>query len=66
MYKEIFIPSEQQPVYKFPKEMYGKKVEIIIEDSIIINDKSIRDLLKDFTFNSGGYKFDRNEANDYE
>lgn len=66
MYREIFIPSEQRPVYKFPKETYGKKVEIIIEDLFVEDDKPISELLKDFTFNSGGYKFDRNEANDYE
>ncbi len=66
MYREIIFPSEQQPVYKFPKETYGKKVEIIVEDDFIGNDKPIKELLKDFTFNSGGYKFNRDEANDYE
>ena len=66
MYREIVFPSEQQPVYKFPKETYGKKVEIIIEDAFIGEDKPIKELLKEFTFSSSGYKFDRNEANDYE
>ena len=52
MYREIIFPSEQQPVYKFPKETYGKKVEIIIDDirtaailpndSYIINDITIK------------------------
>ena len=66
MYREIIFPSEQQPVYKFPKETYGKKVEIIIDDTFIGDDKPIKELLKDFTFKSDGYKFNREDANDYE
>jgi len=66
MYREIVFPSEQQPIYKFPKEAYGKKVEIIVEEAFIEEDKPIKELLKDFTFSSGGYKFNREEANDYE
>ncbi|MGZ3871839.1 MAG: hypothetical protein ACXVJD_02910 [Mucilaginibacter sp.] len=27
---------------------------------------TLKNKLKHFTFNSGGYKFDRDEANDYE
>ncbi len=66
MYREIIIPSEQRPVYQFPKEAYGKIVEIIIEDADIQEEKPINELLKEYTFNSGGYKFNREEANDYE
>lgn len=66
MYREIVFPSEQKPVYEFPKETYGKKVEIIIEDAFIGEDKPIKELLKEFTFSSDGYKFDRDEANNYE
>ena len=66
MYKEIIFPSEQLPIYKFPKETYGKKVEIIIDDAFVGDDKPIYELLKEFTFNSGGYQFNRDDANDYE
>lgn len=66
MYREIVFPREQKPVYEFPKETYGKKVEIILEDAFIGEDKSIQELLKEYTFSSGGYKFDRDEANNYE
>ncbi len=66
MYREIVFPSEQQPIYKFPKEAYGKKVEIIIEETFVEDGQPIKELLKDFTFKSGGYKFNREEANDYE
>lgn len=66
MYREIVFPSEEKPVYEFPKETYGRKVEIIIEDDCSGDDKPIQELLKEFTFSSGGYKFDRDEANNYE
>ncbi len=66
MYREIIFPSEQKPVYEFPKESYGKKVEIIIDDVVVKEEKSTKEILKEFTFNSGGFKFNRDEANNYE
>lgn len=32
MYKEVVIPSIQNPVYQFPKEAYGKKVIVMFEN----------------------------------
>jgi hypothetical protein len=66
MYREIIFPSEKRPVYRFPKETYGKKVEIIIDDASEGDDRPINELLKKITFNSGGYQFNREDANDYE
>jgi hypothetical protein len=40
MYREIVFPSEHQPVYKFPKETYGKKVEIIVEEAFVDDSKA--------------------------
>ncbi len=31
MFKEVVVPSAQNPVYQFPKEAYGKKVVVSIE-----------------------------------
>ena len=41
-------------------------MEIIIEETFVEDGQPIKELLKDFTFKSGGYKFNREEANDYE
>ena len=77
MYREI--TTVNTPVYQLPipKELRGKRIEIIafvvegeqqVSDSNTktSNKKSFAERTKNLTFNSGGYKFDRNEANDYE
>ena len=77
MYREI--TTVNAPVYQIPipKELRGKKIEIIAfavegNNQVFDADKtspiktSFAERTKDLTFNSGGYKFDRNEANDYE
>jgi hypothetical protein len=63
---------------KLPDDLVGKVIEVIafsIEDTEAdVKDTSTKEArvkllkskLKNFTFNSGGYKFDRDEANDYE
>ena len=52
MYREIVFPSEQQPVYKFPKETYGKKVEIVVEEALVEDNKPASSLLNDsYTIN---------------
>lgn len=70
MYREI--TTVNAPVYQLPipKELRGKKIKIIayaIEDLETNENKtSFAERTKNLTFNNGGYKFNRNEANDYE
>jgi hypothetical protein len=70
MYREI--TTVNAPVYQLPipKELRGKKIEIIayaVEDLDTSDNKaSFAERTKNLTFNATGYKFDRNEANDYE
>ena len=73
MYREI--TTVNAPVYQIPipKELRGKKIEIIayaVEEQVIDDNvatkTSFAERTKDLTFNNGGYKFDRNEANNYE
>lgn len=63
---------------QLPDDLVGRVIEIIafpVEDNNTDNtdtssiESRVADLknrLKKFKFNSGGYKFDRDEANDYE
>ena len=72
MYREIITVNE--PVYqiRLPEEMRGKKIEILAfeidsDQTRNLKDKaSFSERTKNLTFSSGGYKFDRKEANDYE
>ena len=73
MYREI--TTVNAPVYQIPipKELRGKKIEIIayaieeqeIDDNVATK-TSFLERTKDLTINNGGYKFDRNDANNYE
>ena len=72
MFREIITVNE--PVYqlKLPEELRGKKIEILafeIETNKSGDKKDkagFAERTKNLVFSSGGYKFNRNEANDYE
>jgi hypothetical protein len=61
---------------ELPDDLVGKMIEVIafsVEDMEADNDDNttkssrvalLKDKLKEFTFNSGGYKFNRSKAND--
>ncbi|MDN3583113.1 hypothetical protein [Mucilaginibacter flavus] len=78
MIRTILKSDKNNLILNLPDELVGKMIEVIAfsieEDNTILNSASsketrIKELaikLKPFTFNSGGYKFDRDEANDYE
>jgi hypothetical protein len=63
---------------ELPDDLVGKMIEVIafsVEDAETTSTVPVsketkiatfKDKLKAFTFNSGGYKFDRNEVNDYQ
>ena len=70
MFREIITVNE--PVYqlKLPEELRGKKIEILafeIETNKSGDKKDkagFAERTKNLVFSSGGYKFNRNEAND--
>jgi hypothetical protein len=77
MIRKIIFPTQSTYLLELPNSLIGKSVEILAfdiseaENELISEDKeqklkSIEELLASFTFNSGGYKFDREDANDYE
>jgi len=78
MIRTILKSNRNSLTLELPDGLVGKIIEVIafsVEDTkIIAKDNTpkearvaaLRDKLKNFTFNSGGYKFDRDEANDYE
>jgi hypothetical protein len=72
MIRQIIIPTQKTFTLELPEEFIGKKVEITLElESVFDNSerKSIEQLKKELegiTVNMEGYKFNREEANDYE
>jgi hypothetical protein len=78
MIRTILKSDKNNLIVHLPDDLVGKMIEVIafsIEDTkSIVKDTlskeeriaALKGKLKDFTFNSGGYKFDRDDANDYE
>lgn len=72
--REIIFPTENTYTLHLPEEMIGKQVEIIafeIEKTppLAKKEKSIDDIkaiFKDNLIDLSNYKFDRDEANNYE
>ena len=77
MLRQIVVPTDNNFTIHLPDEMIGKTVEVIAfeikEASTPLNypeantniDK-LNDALEGYTINSNGYKFDRQDANEYD
>lgn len=73
MIREIVKPEGNTYLLQLPDEMVGKTVEVIafeIEEKVAINPKKsiseLRTELNGLTVDMKDFKFDRNEANNYE
>ena len=78
MMRTILKSNKNSLTLELPDDLVGKMIEVIafsVEDTKEVVNKTttkearvttLKNKLKHFTFNSGGYTFDRDEANDYE
>lgn len=78
MIRTILKSNKKNLTLELPDDLVGKMIEIIafsVDETKSIEKETapievrvghLKDRLKSFTFNSGGYRFDRDEANDYE
>lgn len=77
MIREILKPEKNSLTLQLPDDLVGKMIEVIafsIESSSAAGQNQdaehkvadFKTRMKNFTFNSGGYRFNREEANDYE
>jgi hypothetical protein len=77
MIREILKSDKNSLTLNLPDDLVGRLIEVIafpVEDEPGVSEtklsdadkKSFRDKIKAFAFNSGGYKFNRDDANDYE
>lgn len=77
MIRTILKPTKSSLTIKLPENLIGKVIEVLafeVDETAEVKKRvakksSVEQLKKElaeFSFNSGGYKFDRGEANDYE
>jgi hypothetical protein len=80
MYRQVFTPTERNNSVVMPREWYGKEIEVIafpiVESSrnakhgvISFRDQrlqEIRDITNDIHVDLSNFKFNRDEANNYD
>ena len=79
MYRTIFTPSETDSVIPFsiPREWYGRDIEFIVfpldmpqtdllSETVQKNNFQFKKLPAKYLFDTKNFKFNRDEANDYE
>jgi hypothetical protein len=74
MYRQIFIPNEQNSNIPIPREWYGRKIEVIAfpvmedvtDESVANKRKKLDEVLNQHLINLKDFRFNRDEANDYD
>lgn len=77
MIRKILKSDKNSLTLNLPDDLVGRLIEVIafpVDDNIPVKDNTSKETrvalfknkIKEYAFNSGGYKFNRDEANDYE
>lgn len=68
MLRQVITPSKDKASFTFPKEYYGKEVEVLVFpfDKENKNIDNLNNIFDKYLFSFANYKFDRDEANNYE
>jgi len=70
MLRQVMIPSKENSTVSIPSEFYGTKVEVLVfpfyEKKATKNNDSINDIFDKHLYSFNNFKFNRNEANNYE
>jgi len=70
MLRQVMIPSKENPTFPIPAEFYGTEVEVLVfpfhNKKANQNSDSINDIFANHLYSFDNYKFDRDEANNYE
>jgi hypothetical protein len=71
MLRKIITPKEKSLTLEIPESLMGQEVEILIFPINQVDDEKgdqvpFSERTKDLRFRSGGYKFNRLEANEYD
>ena len=70
MLRQVMIPSKENSTVSIPAEFYGMEVEVLVFPSYKTKTNQTSDGIKELfarhLYSFENYKFDRDEANDYE
>jgi hypothetical protein len=70
MLRQVMIPSKENSTISIPAEFYGKEVEVLVfpfyNKNVNQNSDSINDVFNKYLYSFGNFKFNRDEANNYE
>jgi hypothetical protein len=70
MVRQVMIPSKENSTISIPAEFYGTEVEVLMFPSCNKktnqNSTNINDIFDRNLYSFGNFKFDRDEANNYE
>jgi hypothetical protein len=70
MLRQVVIPSKENSTFSFPSEFYGKEVEVFVVPSLNTkasqNSLTMKELFSKYLYSFDNYKFDREEANDFD
>ena len=70
MLRQVMIPSKENSTVFIPAEFYGMEVEILVfpfcNKEANQNSDNIDDIFAKYLYSFGNFKFNRDEANNYE
>jgi hypothetical protein len=70
MLRQVMIPSKENSTISIPVEFYGKEVEILVypfyNKKSNQNNDSISEIFDKYLYSFDDFKFNRDEANNYE
>ena len=70
MMRQVMIPSKENSTISIPSEFYGKEVEVFVfpfyNNKTDQSSNNIKELFAKYLYSFKNYKFDRDEANNYE
>jgi len=70
MLRQVMVPSEKNSTISIPVEFYGKEVEVLVfpfyNKKVNQNNDNINKIFDKFLYSFDNFKFNRDEANNYE
>jgi hypothetical protein len=70
MLRQVMLPSKENSTVSIPAEFYGKEIEVFVfpfyNKKTKQNNDNIDDIFDKYLFSFENYKFNRDEANNYE
>jgi hypothetical protein len=70
MLRQVMVPNEKNSTISIPVEFYGKEVEVLVfpfyNKKVNQNNDNINIIFDKFLYSFGNFKFNRDEANNYE